>query len=73
VIAAGAHQVAYRKTNWLRDGILGGQDGLVNILGIVLSVIAAAVRIPFFSPLPFDRRAGGAKPAPGSEWAAAGT
>ncbi|MGH3782703.1 MAG: VIT1/CCC1 transporter family protein, partial [Pseudonocardiaceae bacterium] len=29
-----------RKTNWLRDVILGGQDGLVNILGIILGVIA---------------------------------
>src|SRR3954453_4539681 len=29
------------RTNWLRDVILGGQDGLVNILGIVLGVIAA--------------------------------
>jgi VIT1/CCC1 family predicted Fe2+/Mn2+ transporter len=28
------------KANWLRDVILGGQDGLVNILGIVLGVIA---------------------------------
>ncbi|HZT96481.1 MAG TPA: VIT1/CCC1 transporter family protein [Chloroflexota bacterium] len=28
------------RTNWLRDVILGGQDGLVNILGIVLGVIA---------------------------------
>lgn len=27
-------------TNWLRDVILGGQDGLVNILGIILGVIA---------------------------------
>jgi VIT1/CCC1 family predicted Fe2+/Mn2+ transporter len=27
-------------TNWLYDVILGGQDGLVNILGIVLGVIA---------------------------------
>jgi VIT1/CCC1 family predicted Fe2+/Mn2+ transporter len=27
--------------NWLRDVILGGQDGLVNILGIVLGVIAS--------------------------------
>ena len=26
--------------NWLRDVILGGQDGLVNILGIVLGIIA---------------------------------
>jgi vacuolar iron transporter family protein len=29
------------KVNWLRDVILGGQDGLVNILGIVLGVIAS--------------------------------
>jgi VIT1/CCC1 family predicted Fe2+/Mn2+ transporter len=29
-----------RKANSLRDVILGGQDGLVNILGIVLGVIA---------------------------------
>lgn len=29
-----------RGANWLRDVILGGQDGLVNILGIVLGVIA---------------------------------
>lgn len=27
-------------TNWLYDVILGGQDGLVNILGIILGVIA---------------------------------
>ncbi len=27
-------------TDWLRDVILGGQDGLVNILGITLGVIA---------------------------------
>lgn len=27
--------------NWLRDIILGGQDGLVNVLGIVLGVSAA--------------------------------
>lgn len=27
-------------TNWLRDVILGGPDGLVNILGIILGVIA---------------------------------
>lgn len=34
---------AHRHTNqtdWLRDVILGGQDGLVNILGIILGVIA---------------------------------
>jgi VIT1/CCC1 family predicted Fe2+/Mn2+ transporter len=29
-----------RRMNWLRDVILGGQDGLVNILGIILGVIA---------------------------------
>jgi len=28
-------------TDWLRDVILGGQDGLVNILGIILGVMAA--------------------------------
>jgi VIT1/CCC1 family predicted Fe2+/Mn2+ transporter len=28
-------------TNWLYDVILGGQDGLVNILGIILGVIAS--------------------------------
>ena len=36
---AGHHEV-HRGTNWLRDVILGGQDGLVNILGIILGVIA---------------------------------
>src|SRR5213080_4095315 len=30
----------HRHTNSLRDVILGGQDGLVNILGIILGVIA---------------------------------
>jgi predicted membrane protein (TIGR00267 family) len=34
------HREPHRKTNWLRDVILGGQDGLVNILGIILGVIA---------------------------------
>jgi VIT1/CCC1 family predicted Fe2+/Mn2+ transporter len=29
-----------QQTNWLRDVILGGQDGLVNILGIILGVVA---------------------------------
>ena len=28
--------------NWLRDLILGGQDGLVNVLGITLGVSAAS-------------------------------
>jgi vacuolar iron transporter family protein len=38
-----AAQPTERKVtaNWLRDVILGGQDGLVNILGIVLGVIAS--------------------------------
>jgi VIT1/CCC1 family predicted Fe2+/Mn2+ transporter len=31
---------SHHRTNSLRDVILGGQDGLVNILGIVLGVIA---------------------------------
>jgi VIT family len=31
----------HRKKNSLRDVILGGQDGLVNMLGIALGVVAA--------------------------------
>ena len=31
----------HKKGSWLRDVILGGQDGLVNVLGIVLGVSAA--------------------------------
>jgi vacuolar iron transporter family protein len=34
------HHEQHRQVNWLRDVILGGQDGLVNILGIILGVIA---------------------------------
>jgi predicted membrane protein (TIGR00267 family) len=34
------HRERHRPTNSLRDVILGGQDGLVNILGIILGVIA---------------------------------
>jgi len=34
------HHEEHRQANWLRDVILGGQDGLVNILGIILGVIA---------------------------------
>jgi predicted membrane protein (TIGR00267 family) len=34
------HRERHRRTNSLRDVILGGQDGLVNILGIILGVIA---------------------------------
>lgn len=32
---------SHAKTSWLRDFFLGGQDGLVNVLGIVLGVSAA--------------------------------
>jgi vacuolar iron transporter family protein len=39
-VAPGGHREGRRGTNWLRDVILGGQDGLVNILGIILGVIA---------------------------------
>jgi len=35
-----AGQEQHRRANWLRDVILGGQDGLVNILGIILGVHA---------------------------------
>lgn len=31
----------HQDVNWLSDAILGGQDGLVNVLGIVLGVSAA--------------------------------
>ena len=37
---ASQHREEHRQVNWLRDVILGGQDGLVNILGIILGVIA---------------------------------
>ena len=39
-LTAGQHHESHRAGNWLRDVILGGQDGLVNILGIILGVIA---------------------------------
>jgi predicted membrane protein (TIGR00267 family) len=39
-VGTSRHREHHRRTNWLRDVILGGQDGLVNILGIVLGVIA---------------------------------
>src|ERR1051325_3118367 len=39
-MVAGRHRERHRQTNSLRDVILGGQDGLVNILGIILGVIA---------------------------------
>ena len=38
--APAGHRERHRQTNWLRDVILGGQDGLVNILGIILGVFA---------------------------------
>src|SRR5436309_5440585 len=41
VATSSRHREHHRKTNWLRDVILGGQDGLVNILGIILGVHAA--------------------------------
>jgi predicted membrane protein (TIGR00267 family) len=37
---SGRHRERHRRGNGLRDVILGGQDGLVNILGIILGVIA---------------------------------
>src|SRR5438132_6853398 len=40
VASSSRHVEHHRTTNWLRDVILGGQDGLVNILGIILGVIA---------------------------------
>lgn len=39
-MTAGSHRERHRQSNSLRDVILGGQDGLVNILGIILGVIA---------------------------------
>jgi VIT1/CCC1 family predicted Fe2+/Mn2+ transporter len=39
-LTGGRHREGHRQGNWLRDVILGGQDGLVNILGIILGVIA---------------------------------
>jgi len=35
------HLEAHHQVNWLRDVILGGQDGLVNMIGIILGVTAA--------------------------------
>lgn len=36
------HFEKHSKVSWMRDVILGGQDGLVNVLGIVLGVSAAS-------------------------------
>src|SRR5438105_3177173 len=38
--AMASHRERHSQKNSLRDVILGGQDGLVNILGIILGVIA---------------------------------
>jgi VIT1/CCC1 family predicted Fe2+/Mn2+ transporter len=37
-----SHIETHSKVSWMRDVILGGQDGLVNVLGIVLGVSAAS-------------------------------
>ncbi|MDP9185712.1 MAG: VIT1/CCC1 transporter family protein [Actinomycetota bacterium] len=39
-LGAPPHRENQPRINWLRDVILGGQDGLLNILGIILGVIA---------------------------------
>jgi VIT1/CCC1 family predicted Fe2+/Mn2+ transporter len=39
--ARGRRHEHHAGVNWLRDVILGGQDGLVNLLGIALGVVAA--------------------------------
>lgn len=36
------HVEIHSRVSWMRDVILGGQDGLVNVLGIVLGVSAAS-------------------------------
>lgn len=36
------HKETHSRASWMRDVILGGQDGLVNVLGIVLGVSAAS-------------------------------
>jgi VIT1/CCC1 family predicted Fe2+/Mn2+ transporter len=38
---AAATEDEHRRATWLGDVILGGQDGLVNVLGVVLGVAAA--------------------------------
>ena len=37
-----AHRKLHRPGSTLRDVILGGQDGIVNVLGVVLGVAAAS-------------------------------
>lgn len=41
-IFARGHDEKHSRVSWMRDVILGGQDGLVNVLGIVLGVSAAS-------------------------------
>ncbi len=41
-ILRAAHQEKHANVGWMRSVILGGQDGLVNVLGIVLGVAAAS-------------------------------
>lgn len=36
------HADPHRRMSWLSDVILGGQDGLVNVLGVLLGVAAAS-------------------------------
>src|SRR3989344_9647102 len=36
-----AHESSYRKGSNLKDVILGGQDGLVNVLGVILAIAVA--------------------------------
>ena len=35
------HSDPHRRASWISDIILGGQDGLVNVLGVILGVAAA--------------------------------
>lgn len=41
-----SHKETHSKMTWMRDVILGGQDGLVNVLGIVLEVSGGALLFP---------------------------
>lgn len=41
VIRKKAHKEMHAKGSWLRDFILGWQDGLVNVLGVILGVATA--------------------------------
>jgi predicted membrane protein (TIGR00267 family) len=42
ILEAAIHHEKHSQVSWMRDVILGGQDGLVNVLGIVLGVAAAS-------------------------------